>query len=74
MRSEIVARCGSMFAQFKPCRKSLYANDGVDEHIRLMIAKSLLFTRPLYNAGVWDQVERATLGTLRRACMPSPRH
>ena len=69
MRSEIVARSGSMFTQYRPCRKSLYANDGIDEHIRLMLAKSLLFTRLLYNSGVWDQVERSALATLRRAYM-----
>ena len=67
MKAEVSSRCGNMYAQYRPVRKSLYANQDVPKEVRTMAVLSLLYTKLLFNAGMWDKLDQHSMRKIRHA-------
>eukprot|EP00969_Alexandrium_andersonii_P030720 1339442-Alexandrium_andersonii.AAC.1 len=45
-----------MYDRFAPIRKTIYGCQMIPQHARIMSAESLLFSRLLFNIGMWDDL------------------
>ena len=67
--AEIKHRSASMFAQYRPLRRSVFAHTDWPLNARIMAVSGLLHSRLLYNAGIWDSLSLALIAKVRRAYM-----
>ena len=69
MGSEAKAKAGAATGVVKPIEKRVFANTDIERKVRLSLAKSLSFSRLLYNAGTWDLLSKGGALLIRRSYM-----
>lgn len=69
MVAECRRRAGESSSAFKPIRTRLFASHFVERHTRKSLAKSLLFSRLLYNCGTWSHLSSKALRSIRSPYM-----
>ena len=73
MVPEAKARSGAATGVINPVKKRVFANATIDREVRLTLAKSLSFSRLLYNAGTWDELSVNAMRCIRRSYMQTYR-
>ena len=73
MGPEAKARAGAATGVIRPVKKKVFGNTDIKIDVRLSLAKSLSFSRLLYNAGTWDTLSPAAARLIRRSYMQTLR-
>lgn len=69
MMREVTKRCSDALACFCPLATKVFGCKQVSPCLRLALASSLVFSRLLYNAGVWPQLHQAAFRRLNATYM-----
>eukprot|EP00969_Alexandrium_andersonii_P185573 8200378-Alexandrium_andersonii.AAC.1 len=58
-----------MYEQYRPLRKSALAHSDWPMHARVQAGQALLYSRLLYNSGIWGALSREQMAHVRDAYM-----